>query len=874
MKYSMNLIFIDLLFGGEKDKFINTVDITDYVVPLSPNDTKKQPPLLKAKDKFLNNVFGDLNITHNRTAINNFWLTNKVKWKEMTCYIRDILIEDKKDKMAFQRFQNFMIRYRSKYESDYIEIFNNRKEILLDRYAFYFDDCDATNQQQSLDGNKKLLNKSLQDIIQRLSEINSETAFMYMVYLLMLISIFHETLVSDKQLEYLYDEKYISKFVPGILNAKQKKEKTDRILLSSPKPIAKKIFGRDKVIDDIAENLKDDHVLFLQGVGGIGKTEIGKNFIKKYSGNYDNVIFGTYTDSLASLLISNTFEFEPKISRITLPDGSKETDNAFAMRKLQKIKSFSNERTLIVIDNFDTLEDDLLPELIDGRYHILCTTRCDYSEFYPSIQIQELNDIALKELFYHYYGDIVSDENDALLLELFKLLGRHTYTLELVAKQMANSGESVGEFIESFKKQGLPSLNERVRTNGAFVDIGYNTILNLFRIFSLNEEEQKILAYLSLVPLTGISKSDLKRWAGLRSLQKTNELIQRSLIQETENKKIALHPIIKDIIAHEYPPEKTSAKEFFLNILKDVSDFKYRNMERAKVEYYANVFASFITNHSEIFSTSYSDGYFHAIMHVLIHSQHLRLAADFAKIALTTAKQTNQGPACIAKWLYRLYRLCVYLENEYESQPDALLQKAATMAEPYQTMDIDSVYIVSRAAIKKATAETELLRCISNLEPLLDHTGVLSPNGYLVKVEILYQLALLSDKMDNRSSSLEYALSAKQLLESISLSNIAMNAWEARILPALAIAYSKAGKPEDAEKYAKDALASAEKCYGQDHFLYLSSRIQLCKILNKEDADALLLLDGLKQTLEEKGDIGILYSQVNAMIDEIENQSS
>jgi tetratricopeptide (TPR) repeat protein len=848
------------------------VDITDYVVPLSPNDAKKQPPFLKAKDKFLNDIFGDLNIIHNRTAINNFWLTNKVKWKEMTCYIRDILIEDK---IAFQRFQNFMIRYRSKYESDYIEIFNNRKEILLDRYAFYFDDCDAINQQQSLDGNKKLLNKSLQDVIQRLSEINDETAFMYMVYLLMLISIFHETLVSDKQLEYLYDEKYISKFVPGILNAKQKKEKTDRILLSSPKPIAKKIFGRDKVIDDIAEKLKDDHVLFLQGVGGIGKTEIGKNFIKKHSDNYDIVIWGTYTDSLASLLISNTFEFEPKISRKTLPDGSKETDNAFAMRKLQKIKSFSNERTLIVIDNFDTLEDDLLPELIDGRYHILCTTRCDYSEFYPSIQIQELNDIALKELFYHYYGDIVSDENDALLLELFKLLGRHTYTIELVAKQMANSGETVGEFIESLKKQGLSSLNERVRTNGSFVDIGYNTILNLFRIFSLNEEEKKILAYLSLMPLTGISKSDLKRWAGLRSLQKTNELIQRSLIQETENKKITLHPIIKDIIAHEYPPEKTSAKEFFLNILKDVSDFKYRNMSMNKIHYYADIFECH--SHTDTL-VNYND-VFHSVCYVLNHAQRYECSLSFAEKCLEMSKVfSGEKSAYTAKWYFRMSELHNLFNNkDIEAN---LLEKASSILENYTT-DIDAIYVSIRLATTKNSQEASRLlqKSLEDLNPLMDQQGVLIPNGHIMQLELYNQLSkLYFEKIQDYDRALSFAVSAKDTLPELSFpSDYALFAWEARIFSTLALAYSKTDNDKLALSTAQQALESAKKCYGdENHFLSMKCKFDLCRIYSNLNMhkEALILLETLKNTLQAKGDFETLLSNVTTMIDEIKNQSS
>jgi len=387
---------------------------------------------------------------------------------------------------------------------------------------------------------------------------------------------------SDKLIKILTEK--ISSF-SAMSGAVIKKENKDQKLLSSPKPISKTIYGRDKIIDDVAQQLKENHVIFLYGIGGIGKTQIAKNYVKKYSSNYDTIIYGTYpntdnsksndepNDGLKELLLSeDVFAFEPKMNRRVLSDGSLENDDDYAGRKLQKIKDLSNERTLIIVDNFDVMNDKLLSEFINGRYHLLITTRCSYENMYPMIKVKEIEDIDdIKQIFFkNYRCDIVTCD-DPHLEELIELVNRHTYTIELIAKHMSNSGQSTLEMIDLLKKEGIICLNEEIRNDDCSTEVAFENLKKMFKIFRLSDEEKQILQYMCLMPLSGVKKSDFKRWAGLKSLSKVNNLIDRSWIIQNTNG-IALHPIIRDVVRKQLPLTNDNIEFFIINFINDMND--------------------------------------------------------------------------------------------------------------------------------------------------------------------------------------------------------------------------------------------------------------------------------------------------------------
>ncbi len=373
-------------------------------------------------------------------------------------------------------------------------------------------------------------------------------------------------------------------------------------LISTPSVMPKNIFcGREDVLEEISDKFRNgERAVFVQGIGGIGKTQIAKQYAKRNKADYDTIIYATYGGSLKELVISETpFDIEPEMTRQVLSDGTSEDDTAFFKRKLDKIKKLSSSRTLVIIDNFDVDCDEDLPELLDGKYHLLITTRCDYSRFYPCVKVGTIDSVEnLISVFMQNYQGYEVEADDPDLVRLIELVNRHTYTIELLAQHMENSGQTAGEMIEALQKEGILSLNESVKTDRT-TQIAYENLLKMFKVFTLGDEERRVLRLLSLMPLGGVSVKDFKQWAQLSSTKVLMELENRSWIVRNTGG-VALHPIIRDVVRHELPATEENCKEF-LKKYTDAIDENYSwHFTMPVKEIYSAISAELISAFGEI----------------------------------------------------------------------------------------------------------------------------------------------------------------------------------------------------------------------------------------------------------------------------------
>ena len=375
------------------------------------------------------------------------------------------------------------------------------------------------------------------------------------------------------------------------------------VLESTPSVIPKSVFcGREEELEQIKQTFESgERLLFLQGIGGIGKTQIAKQYAKRNKDKYDIIIFAMYNDSIIELISSQTaFKFEPALQRRINEDGSQESDIDYFKRKLDLIKEVTNERTLIIIDNYDVMNDEHFNDLLDDKYKLLITTRCDYSRLYPTIKIKPLDSLEqLRRVFLENYQGYMVSEDDEHLDELIQLVNRHTYTIELIAEHMENSGQTTEEMIEVLKKEGIISLNEEVRSSNDASSVAYQNLLKMFKVFNLSEEEKKILQHLSLMPLSGVDPKDLKNWLGVSALKLVKGLENRSWIVTSANG-IALHPIIRDVIRYELPLKEEDAEEFlkaFNETIKEEKTWHYPMDEKC---YYGDIASEVITVFNKI----------------------------------------------------------------------------------------------------------------------------------------------------------------------------------------------------------------------------------------------------------------------------------
>ena len=91
--------------------------------------------------------------------------------------------------------------------------------------------------------------------------------------------------------------------------------------------------GRDTELQDIHARLKQNPILFLHGIGGIGKSELAKQYAVRYQSEYDTVFFAPYDTDIVFLIAND--------SSITINNFSRAENEAiekYYERKLQKLK--------------------------------------------------------------------------------------------------------------------------------------------------------------------------------------------------------------------------------------------------------------------------------------------------------------------------------------------------------------------------------------------------------------------------------------------------------------------------------------------------------------------------------------------------------
>lgn len=369
-------------------------------------------------------------------------------------------------------------------------------------------------------------------------------------------------------------------------------------LESTPSVIPKSIFcGREEELAKIKQHFDSgERILFLQGIGGIGKTEIAKQFAKQNKTDYDTIIYATYNDTIVELVSSQvSFKITPFFQRKVLPDGTQESALSFFNRKLSLIRDITNERTLIIIDNFDVMDDEHFADILNANYRLLITTRFDYSKLYPTLKIKPLASMTqLKNIFLKNYSGYFVNENDEHLEELIEMVNRHTYTIELIAQHMENSGQTVAEMIDILKNEGIISLNEEVFYSVDKTQLAYENLLKMFKVFNLDDEEKHVLQYLSLMPLSGVDIRDFKTWLDLKSLKVIKSLENRSWIISDSNG-IALHPIIRDVVRFELPLHAIDAVPFLKAFNETIGEKKAWHYPIAVKNYYADIAAEIIS---------------------------------------------------------------------------------------------------------------------------------------------------------------------------------------------------------------------------------------------------------------------------------------
>lgn len=314
--------------------------------------------------------------------------------------------------------------------------------------------------------------------------------------------------------------------------------------------------GRKEELQEITDILATNQLVFLSGIGGIGKTELAKQYANKYRSQYDTVTFSAFEKDIETLVRD-----EILIHKIKQDEG--ESDSDYFERKIRILKQITTPKDLIIIDNFDMDSDEKLEVLFRCPCKFIVTTRMDFRDYnYKQVRVDKLQGFGdLLELFYTYNNKDYQGEESEAVEKLIDYVDHHTMVVELIAKYLRNSEELptqlYGKFLQVEGSTNTGEVNVKQRKDFHLRSESVNGHLRiLFQVSAFDRTEQEIIRSLSLLAGIRIQKSSFHALCAVDDGEnKLGILIRNGWVEYYEaTGKISLHQVIQDLVYKELAP--------------------------------------------------------------------------------------------------------------------------------------------------------------------------------------------------------------------------------------------------------------------------------------------------------------------------------
>ena len=335
--------------------------------------------------------------------------------------------------------------------------------------------------------------------------------------------------------------------------------------------------GRLEELDEIKNILDENQVIFLSGIGGIGKTELAKQYANRFHKFYDSVTFARFDNDLENDL-ENLVCNEIIINKIDRENG--EDERAYFERKVEILKKISSKNDLIIIDNFDVDSDPQLERILSCPCKFIFTTRKDFRDYnFKQIIVDKIkNQEEIMQLFCSYNDIEYNIEEKEAIRKLIKIVDYHTMTVELIAKYLRNSQALPSNLVLEFLEKGITTIENvevKQRKDQEILSKSVNQhLLILFNIFQFDSSEKEIISSLSIFAGIRMKKSKFIEICQVEKVeQKLEKMIKDGWIEYDEStKKISLHQIIQDLIYNEFSPNAENCQKIILGMYKYITE--------------------------------------------------------------------------------------------------------------------------------------------------------------------------------------------------------------------------------------------------------------------------------------------------------------
>ena len=332
-------------------------------------------------------------------------------------------------------------------------------------------------------------------------------------------------------------EKLADTTVPYILNS----------YISRPKILV----GRESELKQLDQWREDAHafLLFVTGIGGIGKTSLVQEYVASHMFQFDIVLSLNYHHTIKQTIADDRQFMVNALSR-----SEEEEPDEYFVRKLEVARKLTyGQKVLLMIDNFTGKNLEGVDELIKAGWKLIIITRRQMpEEDYQCIKVEAIQKKTdLHFIFESHLRRAIEPQEYPMLDRIIEMVHGHTLVLELIAKQIANSFLSVSEAEKLIQKYGFSRMaSEKVSYTKDFIfhnDTVRSMINVIFDSAKLSEEKRSVLKGIGFF---GNSKINIGLFAsvyGLKTKDILHELVSEGWLAIEDNM-LQMHPVIIEVV--------------------------------------------------------------------------------------------------------------------------------------------------------------------------------------------------------------------------------------------------------------------------------------------------------------------------------------
>jgi tetratricopeptide (TPR) repeat protein len=336
-----------------------------------------------------------------------------------------------------------------------------------------------------------------------------------------------------------------------------------------------KLIGREKDLAALAEMLKKaERVVLVNGLGGIGKTEVCKSFFFNHYNQYQYAAWidwiSTFRESLVNALGGDKSTFIQAAEKDTIDDRFDKI-----MARLQCMR----ESFLLVADNIENPGDADLDALasLPAQVKVLVNSR-NYIEGYEVRNLDYLSPAECRALFYEFYKGKPDNADDEAVDRVVELCGYHTLTVELLAKTAVHAGMGIAKLYDTLKKKGFNLNkvdgvgNEKVPTvwhNEKEKKRFFDHLVKVFDIACVTKKELSILVNLSVLPAVYIRMEWVREWLQLKDNNAVASLVEKGWLKRDgvgEETRLYLHPVMQEVVRYRARPDAKKCKTLIISL--------------------------------------------------------------------------------------------------------------------------------------------------------------------------------------------------------------------------------------------------------------------------------------------------------------------